>query len=186
MRHCLARIVGRRFRGVGRLLLQDPPDGRLADVDTCPGQLVGDLRFAERRAEQLDLLDGIANEIRKSIHRRSGLNQRVIVGSPEPRSDRVIGDEEAASRFRFAPASHRPQFQDGHPFNRRVLRSSVRGDTLHPGAVDPQFLSQHGKFGFQLVDSCLFHIAFLDQGFAASEHGDAHDPDDIQYRISNE
>ena len=38
--------------------------------------------FAERRAEQLDLLDGVANEIRKSIDRRLGLDQRVIVGSP--------------------------------------------------------------------------------------------------------
>ncbi len=46
-----ARIVGRRFRGLGRLLLEDPPNGRLADVDTCPGQRVSNLYFAERRAE---------------------------------------------------------------------------------------------------------------------------------------
>ena len=46
-----ARISSRRIRGVSRLFLQDPPDGRLADVNTCPGQLVGDLRLAERWAE---------------------------------------------------------------------------------------------------------------------------------------
>ena len=129
-------IVGRRFRGVDRLFLQDPPDGRLADMDTCPGQLVGDLRLAQRRAEQLDLLNSIADEIRKSIHRRSGLNEQVVVGTPQPRSDGVVGQEETAGRFRFAPASHGPQLQDGHPLDGCVLGTSVRDDTLHPCTVD--------------------------------------------------
>jgi hypothetical protein len=65
-----------------------------------------------------------------------GLNQQVFVGSPEPCSNGVVGDEETASRFRFAPASYRTKFQDGHPLNCCVLRSSMRVDTLHPGAVD--------------------------------------------------
>ena len=66
-----------------------------------------------------------------------------------------------------------------------VLWLSVWGDTLYAYTIDPQFLSPHGNFGFQLVDSGLFGITVSDQGFAASEHGDSHDPDDIEHRISN-
>ena len=90
-----------------------------------------------------------------------------------------------ASRFRFVPATHRPQLQDGHSFDAGVLRSSVWGDTLHASTVDPQFLAEHGNFGFQLVDSRIFRIAILDQGFTASEHGDSNDADDIQDGTSN-
>jgi hypothetical protein len=79
---------------------------------------------------------GVANEIRKSIHGRSGLNQRVIIGSPEPRSDGVIGHEEMTRRFRFVPASHGTQFQDGHPFYGCTWGASVGGDALHPSTVD--------------------------------------------------
>ena len=58
-------------------------------MDASSGQLVRDFRLAECGTEQFDLLGGIANEIRESIHRRSGLEQRVIVSSPKPRSDRT-------------------------------------------------------------------------------------------------
>ena len=58
--------------------------------------------------------------------------------------------------------------------------------TLHASTVDPQFLAEHGNFGFQLVDSCVFRIAILDQGFTASEHSDSHDADDIEHCTSNE
>lgn len=42
------------------------------------------------------------------------------------------------SRFRFVPTSHRPQFQDRHPFDRRILWSAVRMDTLRPGILQLQ------------------------------------------------
>jgi len=71
----LGPVVGRRIRPLDRLLLQDPPDGRLADVNACSGQRVGDLGLAQRRAEQLDVLNGIADEVRKSVHRRLRLDQ---------------------------------------------------------------------------------------------------------------
>ena len=69
------RIVARWFWGIGWLFLQDPLNGRLADVDTGSGQLVGDLRLAECGTEQLDFLNGIANETRESIHGCAGLNE---------------------------------------------------------------------------------------------------------------
>ena len=62
-----ARIVARRFRGVGRLLLENS-DGCLANVDARPGQHVGDLHLSERWAEQLDLLDGVTDEVREPIN----------------------------------------------------------------------------------------------------------------------
>jgi hypothetical protein len=77
------------------------------------------------------------------------------------------------------------KFENGHPFNPCILRSSMRIDSLHAGTVDPRFLLHHGKFGFQLVDSCMQHLAFLDQGFTAREHDESHKADDIQEGISN-
>ena len=96
-----ARLVSRRIRGVGRLLLQDPSDGRLAEVDTCPGQRVGDLHLSERRTENLDLLDRVADKIRKPIDRPMGVDQRLIVGSPEPCPDGVVGYQEVTRRLRL-------------------------------------------------------------------------------------
>jgi hypothetical protein len=103
---------------------------------SCSGQLVGDLRFAQGRAEQLDLLDCVANEIWKTIYGRVGLNQQIVVGSPQPRSDRVVRGKESASRFRFAPTSHRTKLEDSHPFYAGVLGTSVGDDALYPSAVD--------------------------------------------------
>ena len=57
------------MRGFDGTLLQDSFDGRLADVHAGPGQLLGDLQLAERRAEELDLLDGVTHDIRKPIDR---------------------------------------------------------------------------------------------------------------------
>jgi hypothetical protein len=36
------------------------------------------------------------------------------------------------------------------------------GNSLHAPAVDSQLLAKHGNFGYQLVDSRVFHIAFID------------------------
>jgi len=41
----VTRIVGGRVRCIDGLLLEDPLDGRRADVDACPGQFVGDLHL---------------------------------------------------------------------------------------------------------------------------------------------
>ena len=90
-----------------------------------------------------------------------------------------------ASRFRFVPATHGPQLQDGHSFHAGVLRSSMWRDSLHASTVDPQFLAEHGDFGFQLVDSGVFRIAIFDQRLTAGEHRDSHDADDIEHGTSN-
>ena len=72
------------------LLLQNPPDRRLSDVNTRSCQHVGNLYLAKRWAEQFDLLDSVANEVRKAVHRRVGLDQRVVVGASEPCTDGVV------------------------------------------------------------------------------------------------
>ena len=105
----LVRIVGRRRWITYGLLLEYSSDGRLTDVDARSGQFVRDLRFAERRAEQLDLLDGVANQIRESIHRHSSLNQRVIIGTAKPcwgaqKSTNMSGLDRQGPSFR-GPAS---------------------------------------------------------------------------------
>ncbi len=56
---------------------------------------------------------GIANEIWEAVHGRAGLDQGIVVNSLKPRSDGIVGNKEVASRFRFAPTSHRTKFEDG-------------------------------------------------------------------------
>lgn len=57
----------RRPKGI---LLQDPLHRRLSDVDTSPRQFVSDLHLSQSRAEELHLLDDVANEMREPIDRR--------------------------------------------------------------------------------------------------------------------
>ena len=129
-------LVGRWIWGRVGLFLQDPPNGRLADVDTCSCQHVGNLHLAQAGAEQLDLLDRVADEIWKSIHRRWRLHQRVVVGTLQPRSDGVVGDQEVASRLGLVPAAHGPQLQDGQALHACVLRPSLGRNALHASAVE--------------------------------------------------
>jgi hypothetical protein len=72
---------------VDRFFLQDPTNGRLANVNTNAGQRVGDLHLAQRRTEQLYSLDRITNKVGKSIHRCHRLKQRVVIGTSKPTSD---------------------------------------------------------------------------------------------------
>jgi len=44
-------------------------------VNPCSGHNIRDLHFAKRWAEQLDLLDGETDELRKSIHWRLRLDE---------------------------------------------------------------------------------------------------------------
>jgi len=129
-----ARIIRRRFRFFCGFLLENPLNGGLADMDRGPGQLVRDLHLTQRRTKQLDPPDGVANEVWEPIHRRSCPKQRIVIGPTKPGPDRVIGDEETPGRFRLAPTSNRPKFQNRHPFGRQILRSSVRIDAFHAGS----------------------------------------------------
>ena len=171
--HITEYLADLKHHGKLKLL---PFDDSITYHDPCQISRRGGATQAAR-----DLLDGVANEIGKPVDRRVGIDQRIIVGSTQPCSDGVVGNTEVASRFRFVPATHGPQLQDGHPFCAGVLWSSVWGNSLHACAVDPQFLAEHGNFGFQLMDSSVFHVTVCDQGFTTGEHGDSYDADDVQH-----
>ena len=97
-------------------------------------QLLGDLQLAERRAEELDLLDRVAHDIRKPIDRCWGLHECVIVDPAQPVSDRVVGDQEVATRFRFVPTTHGTSCSGSgcHSAN----RSSTSGRCRHSGVEE--------------------------------------------------
>jgi hypothetical protein len=109
------------------------------------------------------------------------LHECVIVDSAQPVSDRVIGDQEVTTRFRFVPAAHGPQLQDRHAFQARVLRSPMGRNSPHARTDDTQLFPQHRHFGFQLMDARVCCIAVLDQRFAACEHCDPHDADHLEH-----
>ena len=115
----LAGLFRRRWLGCDRrLLVENSTDRCLSDVNAGSGERFRDLYFAQRWAEPFDLLNCMANEVGEPIDGRCHLKQRVVIGTPEPGPDRIIRDEEATSRFRLTPTSHRTQFHDRHPFDR--------------------------------------------------------------------
>ena len=90
-----------------------------------------------------------------------------------------------ATSLSTRPTSHRTQLQDGHPFDRRILRPPLRIDAVHPGSDNSQFFTQQNYFGFQPVDLRLTYIALLDEKLTATQHGKPHDADNIQHCMSN-
>ena len=82
----------RRWRG-NRLLLEHWPDGSDAKVQSRPGEDLGDLCFAEHRAEGLQLLNDVPYEVGKPVDRLAKLDQgfgTVFVDSPQPRAYRHV------------------------------------------------------------------------------------------------
>jgi hypothetical protein len=91
-----------------------------------------------------------------------------IVDSAQPVSDRVVGDQKVAARFRFVPTAHGAQLQDRHAFQASVLWSPIRRNSPHARTDDTQLFPQHRHFGFELVDSGVWRITVLDQCFACA------------------
>ena len=58
-----------------------------------------------------------------------------------------------------------------------------RVDATGAGAVDSQFLALHGNFGFQPVNLGNVRFVLLNQEFPVRQHGDTHDPDNVQHRM---
>jgi len=56
----------RWLRLLGKLLFENPLNGRLANMEACSGQPISDLHLAQCGTEQLDPLDHIANDFRES------------------------------------------------------------------------------------------------------------------------
>jgi hypothetical protein len=61
----------------------------------------------------------------------------------------------------------------------------MRGKTSYPVTIAPQFLTEHGNFGFQLVDPGVLRVAVGDQCLSPREHRNAHDADDVQYCVTD-
>jgi hypothetical protein len=111
---------------------------------------------------------GVSHDIRKPIDRCWGLHECVVVDPAQPVSDRVVGDQKVATRFRFVPAAHGAQLQDRHAFQAGVLRSPIGRNSPHARTVDAQLFTQHRHFGFELVDSGVWRITVFDQRFAGA------------------
>ena len=120
-----------------------------------------------------------------SIHGCVHLNQRVITDASKPCPNCVVGDKEMASSSRLCSnlawhaTAGSPSAQS---LDTAVVDVRAR-DSCAP--VDPEFLTEHCDLRFQLVDSGVSRIAILDQRFAASEHCDSHDANDVEYRTSH-
>ena len=128
-------------------------------MQTNPAENLGDLDLAHRRAQHLEPIDDVANEVGESIHGFTNLDERVgslVVEALHPGGNRRRSDEESASRLRQRPAASGPEFEDRHAFGRRVVGPPLSGDAVHPGVLDPCFfykdsdlLPEAADLGFQ-------------------------------------
>ncbi len=50
------------------------------------------------------------------------------------------------------PAASRPEFQDGHAFQRDIMRAAMGQDPFHPGILDPKLLLKQGDLVITAVD----------------------------------
>jgi hypothetical protein len=102
-----------------QILLEDPADGRGAEMRACPSERLGDLDLAHCRAESFEALDGVSDEVGESVEGRAKLHQRVgalLIEPAEPTGDRRGRDEECLDRLLQRPPSRGLQFENRQAF----------------------------------------------------------------------
>ncbi len=58
-------------------MLEDPSDGRCTEMQAGAAQYLGDRDLAQRRAQSLESLHGVSNEIWKPVDRLAVLYERI-------------------------------------------------------------------------------------------------------------
>ena len=112
-------VVYRIRRWAGSLVLDHPLDGSGSQVKSRPSQNLRNLAFAERRAQGLESLDDVADEVRELVDWLSELDQGVIailVDSLQPGGYGRRFDEEGLGGLGKRPCPSRFESEDGHTF----------------------------------------------------------------------
>lgn len=172
----LLRVIHRIRRWACPLVLDHPLDGRGPEVQPSPRQDLRDLAFAERRAQRLESLDDIPDEVRELVDGLSELDQggvAILVDSLEPRGYGGRFDEESLSRLGKRPCPSSSELKDGHAFGRGVVWSTVWVDLGHARVFDAEFLTEQLGLLAKLAILCCKAYSGVDTvGSPASGAGD--------------
>ncbi len=144
--------------------------------------------LAHGRAERLEALDGIADEIRELVDRLAQLHQCLrssLVKTFHPRGNRGSAHEKRIGSPLKRPAACTAQLKDGHPLGGRITRPPLGSDPRHAAILDANLFGPKGKFlqqsvvlGLQLQPSVR-----AAHGPAARVHrGVLGQRDDVQHR----
>ena len=121
------------------------PHGGCAQVQAGPCQDLRDLHSAQHGAENLQLLDEVANVVGELVDRLRDLDQGsgpLFIDAAQPRADGVGGDQEPSGRLLQIPGACGLHLEDGHPLGRRVVRASMGRKLRHPHIFDADLLPQ--------------------------------------------
>jgi|TARA_B100001964_G_scaffold39812_1_gene43539 hypothetical protein len=125
-------------------------------VKSCTRQYLCDFAFTERRAERLESLDDIADEVRELVDGLSESDQGCVPGlvdSLQPGGYGCWFYEEDLGGLGERPCPSGFEFEDGHSFDRGVVWSAVRIDLGHASVLDAEFLTEQLDL---LIESVVF------------------------------
>ncbi len=124
--------------------IQDPPNCRYAQMQSCPAKRLGDLDLTHGRVQNLQTLYDVADKIREFIHRFAQLQQSVravVINAFHLSCNRVRGDEEGVGCLFEGPAPRGTKLEDRHALDRPILLSALRHDLRHTGILEAEFLA---------------------------------------------
>jgi len=112
---------------------------------------MGDAFLAHERAEDFKVLDNVMGKVGELIHRRSGLNQGLVIEAFHPAGDRIGIDHEGAGCLGEGPGVGGHEFEDGKAFNGRVVWALMWRGSAHAGILDAHDFFGLGGFGNGLI-----------------------------------
>lgn len=147
-------VVGRTALGTPRLLLHSG-DGRSRDVEPGSGQSLRHLQLADVGGELVQARDDLGHEGGEGVDGGLSLEKRVVaafVASLRPVLDGLRGELKASCGLGGGPGSSGAEAQDVEALDRRVMRSSLGGDSGHACVFEAELRGDQRDLGLELHD----------------------------------
>ena len=141
----LLGLIDGTSRRTGCLAPDHPLDGSGPQVKSRPREELRDLALTERRAQGLESLDDVPDEVRESVEWLSELDEggiSLLVDPLQPRGDGCRPDEEGLGGLGKRPSADGLEFKDGHAFGGRIVWPSARIELGHASVLDADLLAK--------------------------------------------
>lgn len=147
-------VGGRDERVVGKDRLRLVADGGGAQVESGSTEHLGNLLLSQGRAESLQSLDEMADQLGKLVDRLEGLHQGLgsfLINPPDLGADGFRCHQEDLDSLLQGPTSGGTKFQDCHSLRGWVVRSPPGIDLCHADVFDANLLTKLSHFLGQTV-----------------------------------
>jgi hypothetical protein len=111
-----------------RIFLENAADRGGAQMESGSAEHLGDLLLSQRRAENLQPLHQITDQLGQFIDRLKGLHQRFsadLVDSPTPGANGLRRHQKYLGSLLQRPTADGTQLKDRHPLRGWVVRSPI-------------------------------------------------------------